>query len=115
VKSFVDSGKMIGEGVGLDRAITNAAPVAIKNVLKAAEIGLTGDARDSRGSLIVSFEDPLDRFVQASLKMAGLMPKKYGDKLDLTSDNKALPTPSSNVIIVKDFSKPNDEPRADNQ
>jgi hypothetical protein len=102
VKSFVDSGKMIGEGVGLDRAITNAAPVAIKNVLKAAEIGLTGDARDSRGSLIVSFEDPLDRFVQASLKMAGLMPKKYGDTQRLKyaiEDQKALKKVFTNRLV----------------
>lgn len=76
-KSTIESAKMVSEGYGGTRALTHVAPVALKNVLKAAEIGLTGNAVDTRGNLIVKYDDPLERFIAFAQKVTGIQPVTY--------------------------------------
>lgn len=79
-------------------ASADALMEEIVDIADSAEEAIVGDDK-SDGARVQAIKLRVDARKWAASK---LKPKKYGDKMDVTSDHKAL---QSNTIIVKDFSK----------
>jgi len=83
------------------RAMTNRADVIFEEILSISDDGSNDTYEDADGNVTLNYDHiQRSRLRVDSRKwmLSKMLPKKYGDKLDLTSDDKQIFAP---VLVIK--------------